>query len=305
MFGTYHMTDASAFYKKADKWDIAQDPGGGELNQTTRSTITPGVSVPGATGGEPRMDPYYLLMRLPAEDRESFLIFQPFVPTSKGDQRKELSAFMVAKSDPDTYGKLEAFVMPREIQVDGPSQVDALINQEPTVSREITLLGQGGSKVVEGNLLIIPIKTSLIYIRPLYVESERTPLPEFKKVIVVYAEKVVMRDTLKEALEAIFGAAPPTLEQRATGQPAPTAGGAPAPTAPAGAATAQDLLNQADAAFRAADEALRRGDLATYQQKVNEAADLVRRARDASAAGAPPPTTSTRPGPTTTTTTSA
>lgn len=300
MFGTYHMTDASAFYKKADKWDIAQDPGGGELSQTTRPTIAPGVAAPGATGGEPRMDPYYLLMRLPAEDRESFLIFQPFVPTSKGDQRKELSAFMVAKSDPDTYGKLEAFVMPREIQVDGPSQVDALINQEPTVSREITLLGQGGSKVVEGNLLIIPIKTSLIYIRPLYVQSERTPLPEFKKVIVVYADKVVMRDTLKEALEAIFGAAPPTLEQKATGQPAP-AGGAAAPATAPQSASVQALLDQADAAFTAAQDALTRGDLATYQAKINEAADLVRQARQASAAGGQT-TTSTRPGSTTTTT---
>ena len=302
MFGTYHMTDASAFYKKADKWDIAQDPGGGELNQTTRSTIVPGVTPAsgGATGGEPRMDPYYLLMRLPNESSESFLIFQPFVPTSKNDQRKELSAFMIAKSDPDSYGKLEAFVMPRELQVDGPSQVDALINQEPAVSRDITLLGTGGSKVVEGNLLIIPIKSSLIYIRPLYVQSERTPLPEFKKVIVVYADKVVMRDTLKEALEAIFGAAPPTQEQKPGGE-APAAGGpAPAP-APAASASAQQLLDQADAAFQAADEALRRGDLATYQTKVNEAADLVRRARAAGGSGGQS-TTSTRPGSTTTTT---
>ena len=300
MFGTYHMTDASAFYKKADKWDIAQDPGGGELSQTTRSTIAPGLAATTGATGEPRMDPYYLLMRLPNETSESFLIFQPFVPTSKNDQRKELSAFMIAKSDPGDFGRLEAFVMPRELQVDGPAQVDALINQEPAVSRDITLLGTGGSKVVEGNLLIIPIKTSLIYIRPLYVQSERTPLPEFKKVIVVYADKVVMRDTLKEALEAIFGAAPPTLEQKPGAEVPPTGAPVPAPS-PAAAASAQQLLDQADAAFRSADEALRRGDLATYQAKVNEAADLVRRAREAGSSGGQS-TPSTRPGSTTTTT---
>jgi uncharacterized membrane protein (UPF0182 family) len=301
MFGTYHMTDPSAFYKKADKWDIAQDPGGGELGQATQPTVAPGVAATGAPTGEARVDAYYLLMRLPNEVRENFLIFQPFVPTSKNDQRKELSAFMIAKSDPGDFGKLEAFVMPRELQVNGPAQVDALINQEPAVSRDITLLGTGGSKVVEGNLLIIPVKNSLIYIRPLYVQSERTPLPEFKKVIVVYADKVVMRDTLKEALEAIFGAAPPTLEQKPGGQaPAPSGGAPPAPAPPS--ASAQQLLDQADAAFRAADEALRRGDLATYQQKVNEAADLVRRAREASAGSTPPATTSTRPASTTTTT---
>jgi uncharacterized membrane protein (UPF0182 family) len=295
------MTDPSAFYKKADKWDIAQDPGGGELSQTSQPTVAPGVATTGAVTGEARVDPYYLLMRLPNEVRENFLIFQPFVPTSKNDQRKELSAFMIAKSDPGDFGKLEAFVMPRELQVNGPAQVDALINQEPAVSRDITLLGTGGSKVVEGNLLIIPVKNSLIYIRPLYVQSERTPLPEFKKVIVVYADKVVMRDTLKEALEAIFGAAPPTLEQKPGGQaPAPSGGAPPAPAPPS--ASAQQLLDQADAAFRAADEALRRGDLATYQQKVNEAADLVRRAREASAGSTPPATTSTRPASTTTTT---
>ena len=207
---------------------------------------------------------------------------------------------MIAKSDPGDFGKLEAFVMPRELQVNGPAQVDALINQEPAVSRDITLLGTGGSKVVEGNLLIIPIKNSLIYIRPLYVQSERTPLPEFKKVIVVYADKVVMRDTLKEALEAIFGAAPPTLEQKPGGVAPAPAGAAPAPAPPS--ASVQALLDQADAAFSAAQDALTRGDLATYQAKINEAADLVRRAREASAAGRPPSTSSTRPGPTTTTT---
>src|SRR2546423_15720361 len=95
-------------------------------------------------------------MRLPNEASENFLIFQPFVPTSKNDQRKELSAFMVAKSDPGDFGKLEAFVMPRELQVNGPAQVDALINQEPAVSRDITLLGTGGGQGVRGEPRQLP-----------------------------------------------------------------------------------------------------------------------------------------------------
>ena len=299
MFGRYHISDAGDFYNNTDAWDIAQEPGA----VSNATPIVPATNAAGlvTTSREPRMDPFYLLMRLPDETTEDFLLLQPFVPRSRDDSVKVLSAFMVAKSDPGNYGQLEAFVMPRTRQVDGPAIVNARINQQPEVSREITLLNTSGSKVRLGNLLLIPVEQSLLYIRPLYVEAEGTPVPQLKKVIVVYGNSVVIKDSLREAMSTIFpGSSPATLEQQGvgstappTGQPAPLPGGG--STTPPPPASINDLLNQATARFTAADEALRAGDLATYQKATNDAKDLVRRAADAARAtsGAPPSTTAT------------
>jgi uncharacterized membrane protein (UPF0182 family) len=252
------------------------------------------------------MDPYYLLMRLPDEEQEEFLILRPFVPFSVDDSRKDLTAFMVAKSDPDNYGELEVFEMPRQQQIDGPALVNARINQEPDISREITLLGSPGrgSKVTLGSMLLIPVNQSLLYIQPLYVESEATPLPQLKRVIVVYADKVVMKPSLQEALTTIFGSAPTTLEQTPVGTPTPPGPTAPpadgAPPSPDGAAVppgAQSLLAEADARFRAAEDALRGGDLARYQSEVNAARDLIRRANESLAGGATTTTPTVPPPP--------
>ncbi|MEN3315925.1 MAG: uncharacterized protein V7605_2159 [Acidimicrobiaceae bacterium] len=291
MYGLYHMTDAASFYNKTDAWDIAQSPGA----VGSAVTVSPGGQV--VQSRAPRMQPYYLKMRLPGETSEDFLIFEPFVPLSKDDSRKDLTAFMVAKSDPANYGQLQAYVMPRQKQIDGPALVNARINQEPVISRDITLLGQpgSGSKVTLGNMLLVPIQESLLYIQPLYVSSENTPLPQLKRVIVVYADKVVMRDSLEQALTDIFGSAPPTLEQTPTaGQPAPTtpAPSTASPSPPAGAAgTAQNLLTQAADHYKAADAALKNGDLAGYQTETNTARDLVTQATTALATGQAPPTT--------------
>ena len=298
MFARYHISDPADFYNNTDAWDIAQAPGA----VSNAAPLVPATNAAGlaAQAREPRMDPYYLLMRLPEEQNEDFLILQPFVPRSKDDSVKVLSAFMIAKSDPEDYGQLEAFVMPRTRQVDGPALVNARINQQPEVSQQITLLNTSGSKVRLGNLLVIPIERSLLYIRPLYVEAEGTPLPQLKKVIVVFGDKVVMRDSLREAITAVFpGSSPVTLEQQGGGQPAPQVGQggqAPAPnaTTPAVPDSVNDLLTEATARFTAADDALKAGDLAAYQKAINDAKDLVRRAADAAKATASP-TTSTPP----------
>jgi uncharacterized membrane protein (UPF0182 family) len=281
MFGQYHITEPAAFYNKSDAWDISQDPGSGQVGTTGAITQTTNAQGQVTASREARMNPYYLLMRLPNEQSESFLILQPFVPTSTSDQRKNLSAFMIAKSDPNDYGKLEAFVMPGDISVDGPALADAKINQAPDISREITLLNTAGSKVLLGNMLVVPINQSLLYIRPLYVQAVNTPQPQFKRAIVVYGDKAIMRNSLKEALDAIFGAAPPTLEQVPTGPaPAPGAGPAPAP-APTPAPNVKALLDQAAAAFNDAQAALQAGDLARYQADVNKGAALVAQAQQA------------------------
>ncbi len=286
MWGRYHIGDPNEFYSQSDRWSIAQDPGSG------RTQLAPQQS-------QRRMDPYYLQMRLPNDPSTEFLILQPFVPFSQDDTRRELSAFMVAKSDPDDYGALEVFVMPRDRQVDGPAIVDARINQEPEVSQLITLLSRAGSEVLQGNLLVIPIEQSLIYIRPLYVQATgANAVPELKKVIVAFGDRISIQDTLQAALVSVFGDAPPTLEE---GPP----GAGPGPDAGAGGGTggtaipeeARRLLDDAARAFTAADAALRASDPVEYVRKLSEGRRLFDQARQAGAGAAPGTTTTTTPGP--------
>ncbi len=285
MYGLYHIQDPAAFYNRTDAWDIAQEPGA--LGEGGGSPL---ANMQGPTVGparENRMDPYYLLMRLPDADEEDFLILQPFVPFSRDDSRKDLTAFMIAKSDPMQYGQMEVYVMPRHRPIDGPALVNSRINQDPFISQEITLLSQRGSNVTYGNLLLIPIEQSLLWVLPLYVEAEGTaPLPQLKRVIVAHGDRVVMEGSLREALVKLFGNAPPTLEQQTRETPP----GAPAPPTPPGEPTLNQLLGEAEAHFNAAEEALRRGDLAGYQRETGLARDAIRRASDVASPGTPPTT---------------
>ncbi|MFP5317402.1 MAG: UPF0182 family protein [Acidimicrobiia bacterium] len=295
MYGMYHIDDAAAFYNRTDAWDIAQEPG--ELGGSSAAArLAPGDQTPATVGParENRMDPYYLQMRPPGSSSTDFVMLQPFVPSSRDDSRKNLSAFMVARGDPANYGQLEAYVMPRQRPVDGPAIIDSRIQADAEVSREITFLGQQGSKVTFGNMLLVPIEQSLLWVRPLYVEAAgATPLPQLKRVILVYADRVVMADTLRQGLLMIFGESPPTLEQAASAsnQPVSSGGGAGAGGAPTTAQpTLQELLGQAEARFTAAEDALRRGDLAGYQRETLAARDAIRRAQEL-AGGATTPTT--------------
>jgi uncharacterized protein len=267
MWGRYHIGDPNEFYSQSDRWAIAQDPGSAGAGAVNLAPGTPRA---------PRMDPYYLLMRLPNAPTTEFLILQPFVPFSGDDSRRELSAFLVAKSDPDDYGRIEAFVMPRDRQVDGPAIVNARINQEPEISELITLLSRAGSEVLLGNLVIIPIERSLIYVRPLYVQATgANAVPELKKVIVTFGNRIAIRDTLQEALVAVFGDAPETREE------GPAVPGPPGtPGAPVGLSEeARRLFDQAARAFADADAALRNGDPVGYTTKVQEGRALFDRAR--------------------------
>jgi len=293
MWGRYHISDANEFYSQSDRWNIAQDPG-------SAGAISPGptpVDAAGAPLGRPRenrMDPYYLLMRLPGAPRAEFLILQPFVPFSDDDSRRELSAFMVAKADPAEYGQLEVFVMPRDRQVDGPAIVNARINQDPEVSSLITLLSRAGSEVRLGNLVIIPIEQSLLYIRPLYVQATgANAVPELKKVIVAFGGRIQIRDTLQEALVAVFGDAPPTLEQ------GPIGGGTDPEASPGAPSAVSDevrrLLDEANRAFTDADAALRNGDPVGFATKVQEGRQAFERARQAAGRAPPTPTAISAP----------
>ncbi|MBU1492900.1 MAG: UPF0182 family protein [Actinobacteria bacterium] len=255
MYSRYHMVEPRVFFNNGDPWQIARDP----------STILGDA----ATGGR-LMNPYYLLTTLPGEEDLSYLLLQPFTAAD----RPNMVSFLVAKSDPGAYGEIVNFELPRDSFVDGPGQIGARINQDPEISKEFTLLGQEGSDVVQGNLLVVPIETSVVYVQPIYIRgsSAEAALPEFKRVVVVYGSRIVMRDTLASALTAVFGDAPPPVVEPGE-----------EPTTPPGTGVEVDaqvveLLTQAEAAFERADAALRAGDLGAYADEVAEAQRLIQEA---------------------------
>ena len=270
MWGRYHLSDPDAFYTRSGAWVVSQDP---ELTRTT-ATTTPGQQPTDVDTSANRMEPYYLLTQLPGESEPSFLILRPFVPVSERDERKELTAFMVAKSDPDEYGQLTTFVVPSGKQVDGPAIAAANMQAETEVAETQTLLGQRGSEVSFGNLIVVPIEESLLFVRPFYVTANTTRIPEIRKVVAAYGDDVAIADTLQEALSELFGDAPPTQEEPVGG------------TGDDDEATETDvdeLLAEAVKEFDAAQDALEEGDLGEYQRRVNRGRELVRQAQEQSA----------------------
>ncbi|MDQ3757037.1 MAG: UPF0182 family protein [Actinomycetota bacterium] len=279
MYGRYHITDPEEFYGGTDAWNVSQDPGSGKPDSPQQSVEVVDRQNRRVSIQAKRMDPTYLLLRLPGDEKESFLILRPFVAASEEDKQQNMTAFMIVKSDPGEYGKMQVFEMPRGEQIDGPSLIDARIKANDEISKEISLLNQQGSEVLQGNVLVLPIDTSVLYVRPLYVQSKSNPVPELRRVVVVYGRRAEMGTTLQEALTKVFGAAPPTLEQGAAPGGPPPAPGAPGTgVSPA----VRGLLDQGQAAYDAAQAALTKGDLAEYQRQVNVMADLLRQARQAS-----------------------
>ncbi len=203
MWGRYHIDDPDDFYNLADAWNVSQDPGSGtSIELATQATNAQGQAV--GNPHEKRIDPYYLLMRLPGEPNEEFVLFRPFVPYSTDDSRKEMTSFMVAKSDPADYGKLEQFVMPTDNLPPGPGIVASNMSSDADVAALQTLLGQKGSDLLFGSLLVVPIEQSLLYVRPVYVEATSNPVPQLERVVVDYNGTVVVQPTLAEALQQLF-----------------------------------------------------------------------------------------------------
>jgi uncharacterized membrane protein (UPF0182 family) len=270
-YGSYHVTDARVFYGRQDFWQIPEDP-----TQATQTTATETI-VAG-------MRPHYMLIRPPGESTDAFVLIQPFTPLG----RQNMVAWMAARSDPDRYGQIVAFQFPSGQNIDGPTQVFARINQDARFSAERTLLGQGGSNVVFGDFLVIPIDTGLLYVQPVYVSSQQTnALPELRRVVVVNGERVGIGNTLQDALtDSLSGQ---VVEPPDGGEP------------PTGTVQQQiqALLTEAARHFEAAQAALTEGDLATYQSEVDAAAEAVNRANelaaqleDAAPTGTPTPSPS-------------
>jgi uncharacterized protein len=176
---TYHMTDPQVFYNREDQWQIPTEIYGSETQS---------------------VEPYYLIMKLPTEKAEEFVLLSPYTPTS----RPNLIAWLAARSDDRQYGKLLLYKFPKEKLIFGPDQIEALINQDPTISQQISLWNRAGSKAIQGNLLVIPIEQSLLYVEPLYLEAEKNSLPTLARVVVVYENQIVMAETLEQALQKIF-----------------------------------------------------------------------------------------------------
>ncbi|MGB7417095.1 MAG: UPF0182 family protein, partial [Thermosynechococcaceae cyanobacterium] len=144
--------------------------------------------------------PYYLIMKLPGAESEEFILLSPFTPV----RRNNLIAWLAARSDGTEYGKRLLYQFPKRELVFGPEQIEALINQDPIISQQISLWNTQGSRVIQGNLLIVPIDNSLLYVEPLYLEAEETSVPILARVIVVYENQIVMAKTLEESLDGIF-----------------------------------------------------------------------------------------------------
>jgi len=180
LYQTYHMEAAEVFYNREDLWQFPRQPGG---------------------DGIATMAPYYIIMRLPGEPQAEFFLMVPMAPS----RRDNMIAWLAARCDAPDYGKLIVYEFPKEKLVYGPFQIEARINQSTEISQQITLWNQMGSRVIRGaNLLVIPIENSILYVSPLYLRAEHGHLPELKRVIAAYGEHVVMKETLAEALSALF-----------------------------------------------------------------------------------------------------
>ncbi|HEY9558621.1 MAG TPA: UPF0182 family protein, partial [Acidimicrobiales bacterium] len=302
MWASYHIDDPEEFYSGNDRWDVARDPGTAGAAEGTQTTDSAGNVV---SSREARIDPYYLFTRLPDAEELEFLLMRPFVPFSDDDRSQLLTAFMVGKSDGEDYGKLQVYEMPPGDFPRGPALVQGDIQRDPDVSELETLLGSRsqGSQVDYGSLTAIPIDGGLIYVRPFYVTSQQAPVPGLERVIVYFEGQVVIRETLQEGLEVIFGEAPETLEEDAPdtgdagegeGEGEPSGG---EDEEPVGSLTDQvsALLVEANELFAQADEAL--PDFAEYDRLAGEARDRIAEAEklleDAGAAPATTTTTST------------
>jgi hypothetical protein len=176
---TYHMTDTQVFYNREDQWQIANE----------------------VYGNQPRLvEPYYLITSLPTVPFEEFILLLPYTPS----QRTNLIAWLAARSDGENYGKLLLYEFPKQQLVYGTEQIEARINQDPVISQQISLWNRQGSRAIQGNLLVIPIEQSLLYVEPIYLEAVQNSLPTLVRVVVAYENRIVMAESLEQALQAIF-----------------------------------------------------------------------------------------------------
>ncbi|MDQ1494867.1 MAG: uncharacterized protein QOG69_1350, partial [Actinomycetota bacterium] len=285
MWGRYHLDNPDEFYTQSNAWTVAPDPG--TVTQTSTSSAASGGDNQAVQQPSNRIAPYYQLLHLQDDSALSFVILRPFVPLKGNNQ--QMTGFMVARSDPENYGKLTTYVMPGNNPPPAPTLVASNMSSDPNVGELQTLLGirGGGSDLLFGNLITVPIQQSLLYVRPVYVKASGANNPPLlRKVVVQFNGAVKVADTLPDALKAFPQFADLPSSQGPT--PPPTTSG-PTPTAP----TAAELLTQALQDYQDANNALKQGDLATYKLKIDDANAKTQAAQQILSGGAPADTTTT------------
>lgn len=226
-YAVYHMRDPRVFYNKEDVWEVPT-----ELYEGNRIA----------------MEPYYLITKLPKEEKEEFILLLPFTPRDKDN----MIAWMAARSDMPRYGEKIVYMFPKAKLIYGPMQIEARIDQDPEISQLFTLWSQVGTRVIRGNLLAIPIEDSLLYIEPIYLRAEQPgALPELKRVIVAFGDRLTMQETLEDSLAVIFGKVPITkvTEEREK-------------------RTTSELINEAVEHYDKAQEYLKQGNWSGYGKEL-------------------------------------
>ncbi|MEK7292005.1 MAG: UPF0182 family protein [Actinomycetota bacterium] len=303
IYGRYHFDDSTLFFNRDAAWSVAQSPST-ETNGTnavlvgTDTALNPdAINVQDAN--VTRFEPYYTIFHAPNSTESSgvFSMLRPFVPFSSDDSRKELRAFMVVSSDPRTYGKITIYEMNDPLP-DGPATIAAEFGSDPTVSQQVTLLDQRGSRVVFGDLQMVPVGQGLVFVRPLYVRPEDANEKQVfvRKFLASYNKTVVISDDLTSAIAKLFpgftndlgdrlndGSAPSSTTIAPSGSGSATTGSTttiPSTSIDTGSMTAAQLLAQAEIYFNEADAALGTSppNFALYQEKLAQARELIRQA---------------------------
>jgi hypothetical protein len=246
MFCTYHMQDAQVFYNKEDLWNIPRKAAAGQT-------------------AEHEKQPYYTIMRLPDEQKEEFVVLLPFTPSKKDN----MSAWMAARCDAPHYGEVIVYNFPKQKMVYGPRQIEARIDQEAEISKQLSLWNQRGSSAIRGDLLAIPIEKSILYVEPLYLSADKSQLPELKRVIVAFGNSLAMEENLELALQKVFGGEvmkekPAIAKAAATG---PVEKGSPG----------QNLAGEALGHYRKAQEFMRQGNWSGFGDELKKVEEALRK----------------------------
>jgi uncharacterized membrane protein (UPF0182 family) len=287
MFEKYHVTDPVVFFKNGDVWSVPQNS-----SSTTGSGPNPPEQLP--------LEAYYIQMRMPGQANPEFLLLQPMAPSG----RKNMIAWVAAHSDPAHYGQVTVVDFPVGSNVLGPEQMESKVNSNPDISGKISLLTQGGSQLILGNLLVIPLQDSLLYVEPVYLVSTNNPIPALVKVVVGTPTQVVWGDSLQDALNQIYagqGAITPGSSPAPGASPTPGASLSPPTATPTSVGTpvalpsislsgnAQQLITEASQHYQAAQVALGNKDLATYQREMDIVGQLLAQLQSVVGTPAPSP----------------
>jgi uncharacterized membrane protein (UPF0182 family) len=239
LYSIYHMDQPQIFYNKEDQWVIPLDTSSDET-------------------GEEKTMMRHMIMRLPGQEKEEFILMLPFTPRGKDN----LISWLVARNDGENYGKLVVYRFPKQKLIYGPKQVNARISQDAEISSQISLWDQRGSQVIRGAMLVIPIEKALLYVQPLYLRGEDGKIPELKRVIVVYENKIAMEETLETGLARIFGEGASVVEKPKTEEKQ---------------ITENDLAKQAQTAYEAALKAQKEGNWSAYGEEIRRLGEILRK----------------------------